>query len=89
MTSVAAEPGLSLSWVRFSDDDAECDLRACELEAVARAWYDRTCPHIPDPQLLCADHRDLYEAARAEGKQFVCGDCGQVSRLIRTEPLRG
>jgi hypothetical protein len=91
MTAVIAPE--SLDWVRFTGkDDAPCRFSrtdACTLEAVAAAVWEPACGCLPNPQPLCAGHRDEYLAdALLCAGWFRCVGCGALSQLVRMEPLR-
>lgn len=93
MTAVAGDLDLD-RWVTFSGGHRDCCDREvperCDLEAVAAAWWDRTCcPRRRNPLRQCAPHRDDTLTRAAEfGGLFNCWHCGAVIRLVRMEPLR-
>ena len=94
MTAVAEDLDLD-RWVTFSGSDRACRWRdpqpQCGLEAVAAAVWDVTChPGVPNPQDLCAGHRDQVaaHAAASPVPLFRCDGCGRSVRLLRIEPLR-
>ena len=91
MTAVAED--LDLSWVTFTDEPAiTCLWRLhgdCPREPVAAAVWDRTChAGAPNPQPLCAHHRDqVARAARVSFGQFRCKQTGTTVVLLRIGPL--
>lgn len=91
MTAITEAPE-SLDWVTFSDDDdgpCEATAAACPNEAVARAWFDAPCECCPNPQRLCAHHRDRTAAkARLMDGLFTCRWCAGFVMLLRIEPIR-
>lgn len=86
---------LDLSWVTFSGEPGECcrwrvPLPECGLEAVAAAvWGIRCHDAVPNPQSLCAAHRDYVARwTEAAGRDWRCSECDAVVLLVRIEPLR-
>lgn len=93
MTAIAEDLDLD-RWVTFSGGDRDaCCWRypvSCSLEAVARAvWDTDCCGDAPNPQPLCAAHRDsVTRSALFSGRQFVCSRTGVTVTLLRIEPIR-
>lgn len=81
-TPLPAKEAVDLSWVEFSEDEAQpcMSLLGCDREAVWKTVYDIPCSHYPNVFYWCEEDGLLiqnYMSFPAE-----CRDCGAYAQLL-------